>query len=69
MIKAFRRAPERAVRGQDPKSIALYISRGRATSGAVKGDATLQAVVEGEESEAPEYGLLRGQEGNLMKCR
>lgn len=43
----------------------------RATSsGTVKGDAmTLKVVVEGEESEPPEYRLLRGWEGNLMKCR
>ena len=42
----------------------------RATSGTVKGDAmTLKVVVEGEESAPPEYELVHGQEGKLMKRR
>ena len=40
------------------------------SSGTVKRDAmTLKVVVEGEQSEPPEYRLLRGNDGNLMKCR
>ncbi len=43
---------------------------GENSSGTAKREAmTLKVVVEGEESEPPEYRLLRGQEGHLMQCR